>query len=338
MVSVSNTASVRAQAGNWSSVTGFTLGVSSVSTLEAMPAQDFYARELDAIPTHAHRETVGGIGTAWWNYGPKTGPVDLVLIHGFRGDHHGLEPFVAKLGSKLRIVIPDLPGFGVTGALEPSDSVEPRIRSYALWLRTFLDVIGADTNTTVLGHSFGSIVVSAAFREGLEQSRCILVNPIAANALQGPRGILTRLAVFYYQVSAAMPERAGQALLRNRAIVRIMSVTMAKTRNRELRRWIHGQHDSYFSSFASRDSVLAAFKASVESDVSEYASTLPPHTMLIVAERDDITTLPKQRELASRLIDARLEVVPDVGHLVHYEAPDFAAAAINDFLTTRGAT
>lgn len=336
MVSVSNTASWRAQAGKWSSVTGFTLGVSSVTTLEAMPAEDFYARELDAIPTHAHRETVGEIGTAWWNYGPTNGPIDLVLVHGFRGDHHGLEPFVAKLGPKIRIVIPDLPGFGSTDPLAPTSVDEPRIRPYALWLRSFLDTIGADDKTTVLGHSFGSIVVSAAFHEGLAQSRCILVNPIAANALQGPRGLMTRLAVLYYQVSAALPERAGQALLRNRAIVRIMSVTMAKTKDRALRRWIHGQHDSYFSSFASRASVLEAFKASVEADVSEYASSLPPHTMLIVAERDDITALPKQHELASRLTEARLEVVPGVGHLVHYEAPDFAATAISDFLTARG--
>jgi pimeloyl-ACP methyl ester carboxylesterase len=301
-----------------------------------MPGKDFYARELDAIPTHAHRESVGGIGTAWWNYGPTTGPIDLVLVHGFRGDHHGLEPFVAKLGRHLRIVIPDLPGFGDTDALEPAPVGESRIRPYALWLREFLHSVGADKRTTVLGHSFGSIVVSAAFHEGLAQDRCILVNPIATNALRGPRGIMTRLAVLYYQASAMLPERAGQALLRNRAIVRIMSATMAKTRDRDLRRWIHGQHDSYFSSFTTRDSVLEAFKASVEHDVSEFASTLPPHTMLIVADRDDITALPKQRELAARLTKARLEVVPNVGHLVHYEAPEFAALVIADFLATRG--
>ncbi len=298
-----------------------------------MPAQEFYASELASIPTHAHRDNARGVATAWWNYGRSSGPVDLVLIHGFRGDHHGLEPFVAKLinesGVDLRIVIPDLPGFGDSAALPAAAT---GIDGYAHWLRAFLDHLGADSSTTVLGHSFGSIVVASAFAHGLTQSRCILVNPIAANALQGPRGVLTRLAVFYYQLSANLPERLGQGLLRNRAIVRIMSVTMAKTSDKNLRRWIHGQHDSYFSSFASRSSVLQAFRASVSHDVSEFVDTLPADTMLIAAERDDITALPKQRELVARIPNGRLEVVSGVGHLVHYEAPDFAADRIRDFL------
>ena len=57
---------------------------------------------------------------------------------------------------------------------------------------------------------------------------------------------MTRLAVLYYRAAAALPERAGFALLRNGAIVRVMSVTMAKTRSKSLRRWIHDQHDRYF--------------------------------------------------------------------------------------------
>ena len=297
-----------------------------------MSPHDFYSAELARIPTHSYRTTAGGVATAWWNYGPKAGHIDIVMVHGFRGDHHGLEPFVAALGADLRIIIPDLPGFGDSGELSPRHGDSPRIDGYAQWLHDFLASIGADSDTVVLGHSFGSIVVSAAFALGLTQRRCVLVNPIAANALTGPRGILTRLAVWYYQISAALPERLGQGLLRNRAIVRIMSSTMAKTPDRQLRRWIHGQHDAFFSSFSSRDSVLFAFQASVQHDVSEFASSLPPGTLLIAAERDDITALPQQRALAESIPASTLCVVPQVGHLVHYEAPDVAAKAITTFL------
>ncbi len=296
---------------------------------------EYYANELGSIPTHASRVRVGQVPTAWWNYGPKFGPIDLVMVHGFRGDHHGLEPFVAHLGGSKRIAIPDLPGFGDSGAIPDADVYEQRIDAYAIWLADFLDAIGADENTTILGHSFGSIVVSAAFARGLKQNRCILVNPIAANALTGPRGILTRLAVWYYQVSAALPERLGQRLLRNRAIVRVMSSTMAKTPDKKLRKWIHGQHDSYFSSFATRDSVLHAFQASVQHDVSEFAGSLPTGTLLIAAELDDITAPSKQRALADAVSRSKLVVIPRVGHLVHYEAPREAAAAIDSFLAGR---
>ena len=48
----------------------------------------------------------------------------------------------------------------------------------------------------------------------------------------------------------------------------------------------------------------------------------------IAAEHDDITAVPEQQALAARLRDAELVVIPQVGHLVHYETPDVAAAAV----------
>jgi len=273
---------------------------------------------------------VNGVDTAWWDFGPQSRPVDLVMVHGFRGDHHGLEPFVAALGSGVRVLIPDLPGFGATRAFAgPAD-----IDAYATWLSAFCAAHAP--GAPVLGHSFGSIVVAAARAAGLAVSATILVNPIAANALKGPRGLMTKLAVGYYALSAKLPERMGYALLRNRAIVRVMSVTMAKTTDKELRRWIHGQHDEYFSVFDGRRAVLEAFQASVRNDVAQFAAGLTGPVLLIVADRDDITSLARQRELAARLGDATLHIVRNVGHLVHYEAADEAADAIRRFLDLPG--
>ena len=69
-----------------------------------------YDEQLARIPVSEHRTDVDGTETAWWEYGRADAPV-LVLVHGFRGDHHGLEPVVAQLPG-FRIVSPDLPGFG----------------------------------------------------------------------------------------------------------------------------------------------------------------------------------------------------------------------------------
>lgn len=278
----------------------------------------------------ARTGVVNGVDTAWWDFGPKSRPVDLVMVHGFRGDHHGLEPFVAALGPGVRTLIPDLPGFGATRAF----AGEANIDAYAAWLSSFCTNYAP--GASVLGHSFGSIVVAAARSIGLTVPATILVNPIAANALQGPRGLMTKLAVGYYTLSAKLPERWGYALLRNRAIVRVMSVTMTKTKDKNLRRWIHAQHDEYFSVFDGRSSVLEAFQTSVRNDVGQFVGGLTGPVLMIVAERDDITSLIKQRELAARLDDATLHIVKNVGHLVHYEAADEAAGAIRRFLKLPG--
>jgi len=289
-----------------------------------------FADLLSQMDARAATVTVLGSDTRYWEYGDPESPTTVVLVHGFRGDHHGLEAVVAQLDG-LRIISPDLPGFGVSSAFA---ALPHTIESYAAWLAEFLRVLAVPGRLVVLGHSFGSIVVAAAAAgpAGLPAQDLVLVNPIAAPALSGPRGILTRLAVFYYWLAARLPERLGFGLLRNRVIVRVMSITMAKTRNRQRRRWIHNQHDRYFSAFADRTVVLEAFRASVSHDVSEYASAIPTRTLLIAADKDDITPVAAQERLVTQFADAQLEVLPGVGHLIHYEVPEAAARALRRFL------
>jgi pimeloyl-ACP methyl ester carboxylesterase len=140
--------------------------------------------------------------------------------------------------------------------------------------------------------------------------------------------VLTRLAVLYYRLGAVLPRTLGYRLLRDPRIVRVMSLSMVKTKDAGLRRFVHDQHDRYFSAFASRDTVLEAFRASVSHDVSEYAARLAVPTLLIAAAQDDITPLAAQHRLLAALPHARLHVIDGVGHLIHYETPDEAATVL----------
>ncbi|HYI34098.1 MAG TPA: alpha/beta hydrolase [Glaciibacter sp.] len=287
-----------------------------------------YAEKLARLPARAHTMSVQGGDTRFWEYGTSDAATTIVMVHGFRGDHHGLESVAAQLDG-VRIIAPDLPGFGES---QPLAAGHHDIAGYSAWLRAFVLSLALRGRVVILGHSFGSIIVAAAMADGLDADDVVLVNPIAAPALAGPRGILTRLAVFYYWLGAKLPERIGFALLRNRVIVRVMSIAMAKTHDRQLRRWIHNQHDRYFSAFSSRSVVLEAFTASVGSDVSEFAAAIRPRTLLVAAEKDDITQVPAQRRLQALFPDAVLQVIPEVGHLIHYEAPEQAAQHISAFL------
>ena len=285
-----------------------------------------YADRLSRLPVERHEVEVAGGVTVYWVYGPQDAETTVIAVHGFRGEHHGLEPVLAFL-PEARVIAPDLPGFGETSPL-PGRSHD--LDAYAEWLTEFAGAVAP--GAVILGHSFGSIVTAAAVAGGLETPRLILLNPIGAPALEGPKGLMTRLAVLYYALGARFPERLGTALLRNRVIVRVMSITMAKTKDPELRRFIHDQHDTYFSRFSDRDVLRDAFVASVSHDVREFAPEIDVPTLLVAAERDDITPIEAERTLARRFSDASLVEIAHVGHLIHYETPAEAAGAIRRFL------
>ncbi|MHC9045756.1 alpha/beta fold hydrolase [Microbacterium saperdae] len=285
-----------------------------------------YADRLSRLPVERHEVEVSGGVTAYWVYGPKDAETTVIAVHGFRGEHHGLEPVLAFL-PEARVIAPDLPGFGES---DPLPGTAHDLDAYAGWLTEFAAKVAP--GAVILGHSFGSIVTAAAVAGGLETPRLILLNPIGAPALEGPKGLMTRLAVLYYALGARLPERLGTALLRNRVIVRVMSITMAKTKDPELRRFIHDQHDTYFSRFSDRDVLRDAFVASVSHDVREFATQIEVPTLLVAAERDDITPIEAERTLAARFPDASLVEIAHVGHLIHYETPAEAAGAIRRFL------
>jgi len=228
--------------------------------------------------------------------------------------------------------VPDLPGFGVSPAI-PGRAHD--LELYGAWLCALATAV-APQGHTVLGHSFGSLVVANALAQGLNPRTVTLINPISAPALEGPKGVMTKLAIAYYWLAGKLPERGARWVLGHPLIVRVMSMVMAKTKDRALRRWIHAQHGAYFSRFSDAQTLLEAFRASVSHTVLEYAAAITQSTLLIVGDRDDLTPLTAQLELQHRLADAELHVAPGVGHLVHYEAVAAAGEWAAAFLQRHG--
>ena len=125
---------------------------------------------------------------------------------------------------------------------------------------------------------------------------------------------------------------AGNWLLGNRLTVQVMSSALAKTPDRTLRKWIHEEHHRYFSKYADLATVVESFEASTSADVSEYGPNIAVPTLLIGAELDLITPVAALHALQSSMADAELHVIDGVGHLIHYEKAEIAAAMIVDFL------
>jgi pimeloyl-ACP methyl ester carboxylesterase len=270
-----------------------------------------------------------GSDTHYWAYGPENAAATMVFVHGYRGDHHGLEPVIAQLRD-VRIIAPDLPGFG---ASTPMTDAAHDIPGYVRWLAAFLDALDLPADTVVLGHSFGSIVVAHALAGGaIRPSRIVLVNPIAALPSTGWKKLGTSALIRAHRLAAGFGNRAGSWLIGNPVVVRTMSAGMAVTRQPALRRWIHEEHARYFSAFADMPTVLEAFAASVTETVTAVAPRLDVPALLIGAEQDQISSSTAVRELAAAMPHAELVMIEGVGHLIHYEKPREAASALVSWL------
>lgn len=274
--------------------------------------------------------TIGTTETVYFDYpAQETGSKTLVMIHGYRGNHRGLEAIAGAMPD-YRILIPDLPGFGESSSF----TFEHSVKNYASWLRNFLEELGISESAHLVGHSFGTLVVGSYARQYPCQS-VTLINPVSAPALSGPRAMFTLLARIYYLVGAALPEKLGGVLLRSRLAVRLMSGAMAKTDSKELRNWIHQQHLKNFSDFASVKVAVEGFEASISQNLSQIAADIASPVLLIVSEFDDITALDRQLEVAKLYKNATVREIKAVGHLVHYEAPESAAKFITEYLEAR---
>lgn len=274
-----------------------------------------------------HSAQVLGRQVVYFEYPAReTNATTLVMVHGYRGNHRGLEAIAAGL-SRFRVLIPDLPGFGESEPLATTHTLD----NYSLWLGEFVKSLGLGDKLHLMAHSFGTLIVGNFATQNPVRSLSF-VNPVSTPALSGRRFALTKLTQVYYALAASAPEFFGQWLLRNKIAVLVMSVVMAKSKDKTLRRWIHSQHLQNFSDFASVRVATEGYEASISTDLSQLAPHIGAPVLVVAGELDDITDSESQRAVSKAYPNALFREIPSVGHLVHYEAPGQAAQCIEDFL------
>jgi pimeloyl-ACP methyl ester carboxylesterase len=271
--------------------------------------------------------SVDGIETKYWLYPSSTkNAKNLILVHGYRGDHHGLEAFAGGF-SDFNVYTPDLPGFGVSHALAKEHSLE----SYSDWFKDFVSAIGL-VNPIAVGHSFGTLVLSSCESKNNLFSKVILVNPVGGGKMTGVSKFLVEFVKFYYWIAHMLPERLGTRMTKTYALVDSMSAFTTKSKDKNLRKWIKLQHRTHFNSFANSQVVWESYLASTENVVTPYVKEIHKPVLLIAADLDEITPVYTVREMAESMDNAEVYEIKNCGHLVHYEAASEALSVMNAFL------
>jgi pimeloyl-ACP methyl ester carboxylesterase len=244
------------------------------------------------------------------------------MVHGFRGDHHGLEGIVGALPN-FEVWVPDLPGYGKSIELAGQHDLS----GYADWLLSLLDWLRPDA---LVGHSFGTQIIAKKSSQLSSDLLVVLINPIVLSSIS-QTDPASRLARSSYRLAAKLGA-VGGGLLRSWFVVRVMSIAMCKTRNLGLRSWVHQQHHRYFSGYRSDRVAHEGFWAAAMGTVAaDWQFGTGRRVAVIAGELDSIAPVSSVSEFCNR-IGAKLTVLPRTGHLVHYEVPGLVAYAIQESL------
>ncbi len=265
---------------------------------------------------------------AYWSHHDDKRPV-LILVHGFTGSHEGFQ-YLVPLLSNFRLIIPDLPGFGVS----PLPHEKLTLRELGSLLVDFVQALDLDDKPHLVGHSMGSLVVSEAMRQHpkLFAKKNILISPVPSPVgILDARKIGVLLSKLYYSASHRLPF-VGPYIATSKKLTRLSTRLIMTTKDKLMKQTIYGHHFNNLKFISSIGWYRRLHKEVNKTGISRYRHALEQFDILIINGDRDSVTPPRKQKKTSKKINAKLVIIPKVGHLSHYEKPTELATAISEFL------
>jgi pimeloyl-ACP methyl ester carboxylesterase len=250
----------------------------------------------------------------------------LILVHGLGGAAANWTELAPLLASSHRLLVPDLPGHGGSGALPGVSGLEP-----------FADRVAAVAEregmlpAPVVGHSLGGMVV---LRLALRRPEAVQALVLAAGAGLSTGSVWGRELLSIFTVV-----RPGRIAARHRSLV---------SRSALLRRLVFGfvsvadpvgltdeAVEGFLAGQLLHTDVGGAWRALRRDDPRQELEAIRCPALVLWGAEDVQLPLGDAFEYSRRL-HARLRVVPGCGHLLIGERPEACADAIETFLRDCG--
>ncbi len=265
----------------------------------------------------------------YWTYGNKTKPA-IIMIHGFTGSHEGFQYIIPELSKKFHVIIPDLPGFGESQLFEKPWTVDELARHTNAFIRS----LSLKKPPYLISHSLGGLVAASMLSQdpALFAKETVFISPVATRIKWlDSRKIGAVFGALHYNVGKRAGS-LGERLVKSEAISRGATKVIMTAKHPELKERIQQHHLKNLDYISSIDFYHTLHKDIVKRGVIDYKEQLSSFEILLIAgEKDNVTPLRGERTLAKAL-PAKLEIIPDVGHLAHYETPHAISQAVLDFL------
>ncbi|HNM11307.1 MAG TPA: alpha/beta fold hydrolase [Mycobacterium sp.] len=256
----------------------------------------------------------------------------ILLLHGMAGSSQTWRSVIRPLSRKYRVIAPDLLGHG--------SSAKPRsdysLGAFAVLLRDLLDELGV-ARATIVGHSLGGgVAMQFVYQHPDYCERLVL---IGSGGLGPDVGWTLRL-LSAPGAELIMPIIAPQPVLTAGEKVRSWFAKMGIESPRGGEIW---NAYSSFSDAETRQAFLRTLRSVVDyrgqavSALNRLNVRADMPIMAIWGEQDAIIPVQHAYAALEARPDARIEVMPGVGHFPQVERPTEVVDLIDDFITSQRA-
>lgn len=256
----------------------------------------------------------------------------LLLVHGLGGNWQNWLENIPALARENTVIAPDLPGFGESEL--PSEQIT--IEFYADWLARLVADLGHE-RVRVIGNSMGGqIAAELALRKPQLVERLVLVDAagISVESLRNARGVMMlQSADWLLSFWSRRVVRRGMRLTsRPRARRRLLSLWFCAPGSVPLpliAELARGTGKPGFS---------AALRAVTGHTISARLPAVAAPTLIVWGAADRITPVRDAQAFGAAIAGARVEVLPETGHLAMIERAHEFNVLVLEFLRTPTAT
>ena len=240
----------------------------------------------------------------------------ILFVHGFPLSHSMWRYQLEAFSADHRVIAPDLRGFGDSDVTEGTVTMD----QHADDLAALLDELSIIEPVVLCGLSMGGYIAWQFQQKYAERLRALILCDTRAIS-DTPEGVENRKRL------AKMVIENGSAAVASVMLPNLFSPVTSVHQQAaidELRKTI---------STTSPQGIAAASLGMAERpDVTSLLPSIETPSLLIVGEDDGISTPEEMKTIADAMPNARLEVIPEAGHMSPLENPEPVNAAIRDFL------
>jgi pimeloyl-ACP methyl ester carboxylesterase len=243
----------------------------------------------------------------------------LVLLHAFPLSSQMLAEQHGLLGDDVRLLTPDLRGFGA--AALGTDS--PSIDVYADDVVAELDRQGID-RAVVGGVSIGGYIVMSLLRRHPQRVAAVVLADTKASS------DTTEAAANRHRIAERVLAEDSTQILLDELVPRLVGKTTHERRPAVFARVTDMVRSAPPAAVAWAQRAMAA-----RPDSSDVLASASVPALVLVGAEDEVTPESDARAMVDGMPDARLVVLAEAGHLSPLEVPEAFATAVREFLSQR---